>query len=164
MCNHNSHEMWHSFSRTSLRNFLCCYYRWFITSSALEKCKKKDAKFFKLFWLFSFCQLKIKITQFSWRIPSLNYQYAYVEIHFHPWFILFKKEKNFQPRKTCNKTLSFQELVARTAAGGLFAVCRVLFSFVVCKVRDVSQTPQMKPPASLRRLKNLLITNFVLFH
>ena len=95
MCNHNSHEMWHSFSRTSLRNFLCCYYRWFITSSALEKCKKKDAKFFKLFWLFSFCQLKIKITQFSWRIPSLNYQYAYVEIHFHPWFILFKKEKHF---------------------------------------------------------------------
>ena len=68
----------------------------------------------------------------------LNYRYAYVEIHFHPWFILFKKEKNFQPRKTCNKTLSFQELVARTAAGGLFAVCRVLFSFVVCKVRDVS--------------------------
>ena len=64
----------------------------------------------------------------------LNYRYAYVEIHFHPWFILFKKEKNFQPRKTCNKTLSFQELVARTAAGGLFAVCRVLFSFVVCKV------------------------------
>ena len=88
----------------------------------------------------------------------LNYRYAYVEIHFHPWFILFKKEKNFQPRKTCNKTLSFQELVARTAAGGLFAMCRVLFSFVVSKVRDVSQTPQMKPPASLRRLKNLLIT------
>ena len=25
----------------------------------------------------------------------INYQYAYVEIHFHPWFILFKKEKNF---------------------------------------------------------------------
>ena len=109
-----------------------------------------------------------------WKLKSLNfladsvlnYQYAYVEIHFHPWFILFKKEKTFilKPRKTCNKTLSFQELVARTAAGGLFAVCRVLFSFVVCKVRDVSQTPQMKPPASLRRLKNLLITNFVLFH
>ena len=68
-----------------------------------------------------------------------------------------------KPRKTCNKTLSFQGLVARTAAGGLFAVGRV-FSFVVCKVRDVSQTHQMKPPASLRRLKNLLITAFVLFH
>ena len=96
----------------------------------------------------------------------LNYRYAYVEIHFHPWFILFKKEKTFilKPRKTCHKTLSFQELVAHTAAGGLFAVCRVLFLFVVCKVRDVSQTPQMKPPPSLRRLKSLLITNFVLFH
>ena len=101
----------------------------------------------------------------SWWIPSLNYRYAYVEIHFHPWVISFKKEKTFilQPRKTCHKTLSFRELVAHTAAGGLSAVCRVLFSFVVCKVRDVSQTPQMKLPASLHRLKNLLITNFVLF-
>ena len=82
-------------------------------------------------------------------------------VHFY-----LRKKKTFtlKPRKTCNKTLSFQELVARTAAGGLFAVFRVLFSFVVCKVRDVSQTPQMKLPASLRRLKNLLITNFVLFH
>ena len=69
-----------------------------------------------------------------------------------------------KPRKTCNKTLSFQELVACATAGGLFAVCRVLFSFVVCKATDVSQTHQTKLPASLRRLKNLLITNFVLFH
>ena len=77
-----------------------------------------------------------------------------------------RKKKYFilKPRKTCNKTLSFQELVARTAAGGLFAVRRVLFSFVVCKVRDVSQTPHMKPPASLRSLKNLLITTIALFH
>ena len=54
-----------------------------------------------------------------------------------------RKKKTFvlKPRKTCNKTPSFQELVARTAAGGLFAVCRVLFSFVVCKVGDVSNTP-----------------------
>ena len=26
---------------------------------------------------------------------KLNHWYAYVEIHFHPWFILFKEEKNF---------------------------------------------------------------------
>ena len=51
-------------SRTSMRNFLWCYYRWFITSSALEKCKTKNAKFFKLFCFFCFCPLKIKITQF----------------------------------------------------------------------------------------------------
>ena len=43
LCNHNSCEIWHSFSRTSMRNFLWCYYRWFITSLALEKCKKKNA-------------------------------------------------------------------------------------------------------------------------
>ena len=77
-----------------------------------------------------------------------------------------RKKKTFilKPRKTCNKTLSSQELVARTAAGGLFAVGTVLFSFVVCKVRDGTQTHQMKLPASLRRLKNLLTTTFVLFH
>ena len=126
---------------------------------------KKNAIFFKLFWYSGFVHWKLKLLNFL--VDSIiNYQYAYVEIHFHPWFILFKKEKTFilKPRKTCNKTLSFQELVARTAAGGLFAVCRVLFSFVVCKVRDVSQTHQMKPPTSLRRLRNLLITTFVLFH
>ena len=33
-----------------MRNFLWCYYRWFITSLALEKCKKKNTLFFKLFW------------------------------------------------------------------------------------------------------------------
>ena len=91
---------------------------------------KKNSIFFTLFWYEVFVHWKLKLLNFL--VDS--------EIHFHPWFILFKKEKTFilKPRKTCNKTLSFQELVARTAAGGLFAVCRVLFSFVVCKVRDVS--------------------------
>ena len=37
-------------------------------------------------------------------------------------------------------------------------------SFVVCKMKDVSQTQQTKAPASIRRLKILLITNFPLFH
>ena len=126
---------------------------------------KKNAIFFKLFWYSGFVHWKLKLLNFL--VDSIiNYQYAYVEIHFHPWFILFKKEKTFilKPRKTCNKTLSFQELVARTAAGVLFAVCRVSFLFVVCKVRDVSQTHQIKPPTSLRRLRNLLITTFVLLH
>ena len=91
---------------------------------------KKNAIFFKLFWYSVFVHWKLKLLNFL--VDSIvNYQYAYVEIHFHPWFILFKKEKKtfiLKPRKTCNKTLSFQELVACTAAGGLFAVCRVLFS------------------------------------
>ena len=50
---------------------------------------------------------------------------------------------------SCNKTPSFQELLAcATAGGGLFAVCRGgggggggvgrMFSFVVCKMKDVS--------------------------
>ena len=39
LCNHNSCEILHSFSRTSMRNFLWCYYRWCITSLALEKRK-----------------------------------------------------------------------------------------------------------------------------
>ena len=61
--NHNSCEIWHLFSRTSMRNFLWCYYRWFITSLALEKCKKEC----NVLWVIlvqDFCPLKIKITQF----------------------------------------------------------------------------------------------------
>ena len=41
LCNHNSCEIWHSISRISMRNFLWCYYIWFITSLALPKCKKR---------------------------------------------------------------------------------------------------------------------------
>ena len=43
---------------------------------------------------FVFVHWKLKLLNFL--VDSLlNYRYAYVEIHFHPWFILFKKEKNF---------------------------------------------------------------------
>ena len=42
-------EIWHLFSLAPMRNFLWCYYRWLITSLALEKCKK-NAICFKLFW------------------------------------------------------------------------------------------------------------------
>ena len=63
LCNHNSCEIWHSFSRTSLRDFLWCYYRWFITSLAPEKVRKK-AIFFKLFWYEVFVQWKLKLLNF----------------------------------------------------------------------------------------------------
>ena len=33
--------MWHSFSRAPISNLFWYYYRWFITSLALEKCKKE---------------------------------------------------------------------------------------------------------------------------
>ena len=36
VCFHNSWEIWHSFSRTAMRNFLWCYYRWLITSLGLN--------------------------------------------------------------------------------------------------------------------------------
>ena len=39
--NHNSCEIWHLFSRTSMRNFLLVLLE-MITSSALEKCKKES--------------------------------------------------------------------------------------------------------------------------
>ena len=149
MCNHNSREIWHSFSRTSMRNFLWCYYRWFITSSALEKCKKRMQNSLNYSGFYVFVHWKLKLLNFL--VDSVFKLSVCQNFHI--------KTKENLPQNT-----EFPRTIARTAAGGLFAVCRVLFSFVVCKVRDVSQTPQMKPPASLRRLKNLLITNFVLFH
>ena len=45
-----------------------------------------------------------------------------------------------------------------------FVCCVQMFLFVVCKMKDVSQTQHTKPSASIRRLKILLITNFPLFH
>ena len=39
LCFHNSCEIWYSFSRAPIKNFLWCYYRWLITSHG--KCKKE---------------------------------------------------------------------------------------------------------------------------
>ena len=62
LCNHNSCEIWQSFSRTSTTNFLWCYYRWFITSlKALGKCKKECNTVFKLFWYKIFVHWKLKL-------------------------------------------------------------------------------------------------------
>ena len=62
--NLSSCQIWHSFSRTSMRNFLWGYYRWFITSLALQKCKKKNAILFKLFWYKIFVHWKLKLLDF----------------------------------------------------------------------------------------------------
>ena len=60
---HISCEICHLFSRTSMRNFLWCYYGWFTTSLALEKCKK-ECIFFKLFWYKFFVHWKLKLINF----------------------------------------------------------------------------------------------------
>ena len=73
LCFHNSCKIWHSFSRTPVRNFLWCYYRWLITSLALEKCKKEcNAPYIIL--VQGFCPLKIEITQFpgGFRLKALE--------------------------------------------------------------------------------------------
>ena len=56
-------EIWHSFSRASIRKFLWCYYRWLVTSLALEK-GKKECKCFKLFWYKVFVHGKSKLLNF----------------------------------------------------------------------------------------------------
>ena len=63
LCYHNSYEIWHSFSRTSMRNFLWCYYRWFITSLALKNVKN-NAILFKLSWYKAFVHWKFKLLIF----------------------------------------------------------------------------------------------------
>ena len=64
LCFHNRNEIWHSFSRAPIRNFLWCYYRYLITSLTLEKCKKNNAVFFKLFWYKAFVHCKLKLLNF----------------------------------------------------------------------------------------------------
>ena len=61
---HNSREIWYSFSRTPLRNFLWCYCRWLITSLALQKCETGNAIFFKLFWYKVFVHWELKLLNF----------------------------------------------------------------------------------------------------
>ena len=60
LCNHDSCEIWRSFSQTSKRNFPS------VTTDDLLHLKslknvKKNAKFFKLFWykIFALCKLKL---------------------------------------------------------------------------------------------------------
>ena len=69
---HNFCEIWLSFSRTPMRNFLWCYYIWLITSSTLQKCKK-NAIFFKLFWHKVFVH---------WELQSFNFLVHSVLISF----------------------------------------------------------------------------------
>ena len=78
LCFHNSCEIWHSFSWTPMRNFLCCYYRLLLTSLALEKCKK-NAMFLKLFWRYKvFVRWELKLLSFLvdsfLNIPFVRYQ------------------------------------------------------------------------------------------
>ena len=56
-----------------MRYFLWCYYRWFITSLALEK-RKKECDIFKFILVQDFCPLNIKITQVpdEFRLKTLH--------------------------------------------------------------------------------------------
>ena len=66
-------EIWHSyiFSGSHENFFFWCHYRWFITSLALEKCKREC----NILWIIlvqDFCPLKIKITHSP--IPGKSFQ------------------------------------------------------------------------------------------
>ena len=88
---YNSSEIWHSFSRTPLRNSLWCYYRWLITSLALEKCKK-NAIFLKIFCHKVFVHWKLKLLNFLvdsvW--PAKNKKQLGLHL---PWKRQIKKKK-----------------------------------------------------------------------
>ena len=63
---------WHFFSWHPIRNFLWCYYRWLITSLALEKWKKECSKLFwykvLVDWNFKFLSFLVDsvLKLFSW--------------------------------------------------------------------------------------------------
>ena len=76
-------------------------------------------------------------------------------------------QQNTEFPRTCSLRRSWWRFVCcvpRAGMGGGGGVVGWMFSFVVCKMKDITQTQQTKPPASIRRLKILLITNFALFH
>ena len=49
---------------THIRKLFWCYYRWLITCLTLEKCKKKNAIFLKLFLYKGFVHWKLKLLNF----------------------------------------------------------------------------------------------------
>ena len=60
-----------------------CHYRWFITSLALEKCKKEC----NMLWIImvqDFCPLKIKITQYPGGF-RLNFFSTFTSYLYHDW-------------------------------------------------------------------------------
>ena len=63
LCFHNSWEILFSFSRTTMRNFLWCYYKWLIHLKPLRNVKK-NAIFLKLFWHKDFVHWNLKLINF----------------------------------------------------------------------------------------------------
>ena len=74
LCFYNSCEIWYSLSRTPMRNFLWCYYRWLLISLALAKCKK-ECNILKIILV----QVTMKVF-FHWELILLNFLVASVFI------------------------------------------------------------------------------------
>ena len=96
LCFHNSCEIWHSLSRTPMRNFLWCYYRWLITSLGLKKCKK-ECNILEIILVQGFHPLRIKITQFpaGFHLKTKVFKLAVLSRNFSitwtPWTFLLLK-------------------------------------------------------------------------
>ena len=99
LCFHSSFEIWHSFSRTPVINFLWCYYKWIITSLALEKCKK-ECNVLQIILVQGFCPLKIKITQFpgGFRLSMYSHVLVWCE-HSLKWRVTYRiVSKTYRPK------------------------------------------------------------------
>ena len=96
LSNHSSFEIWHSFCRTPMRNFLWCYERWLITSLAFEKYEKE-------------CNiLKIILVQgfFLWKLKLLNFLVDSVLIcHFPYRYDLPGRRRGLL--RLCNRSFMF---------------------------------------------------------
>ena len=112
LCFHNSCEIWHSLSRTPMRNFLWCYYRWLITSLGLKNVKK-NAIFCKLFWLAqNFSPLRIKIIQFPGGF-RLNFRdLTTIILDTHLTFLTRKKEECFIREWRFKETVKLRRTLA----------------------------------------------------
>ena len=98
LCRMSFCEIWQLFSRALIRNFLWCFYRWLITSFALELCKK-ESDIVLLILVQDFCPLKINTNQFSDRLCLIVYLEGWGQFDLPP-------SPNWNQDGTCNDRIS----------------------------------------------------------
>ena len=108
-----------------MRNLLWCYYRWFITSLALEKCEK-EGNILKVILVQDICPLKIKITQFRGGF-DYSHNCSYTEGEPNNCSVVRSKIANIV-RKIFFKYFARSLTVSRYYAGVLFRV------YMNCKI------------------------------
>ena len=121
-------ELWNSFSRVSLRNCFCCYFRQLFIFSASIK-SKKDCKLPKIVQVQDFCPIAfsfnkstvkyLKLFKYKvfahWRLKSVDFQLDFVLILFSQRAVckILSQLNNFETRTLQSFTIRSCDLIIK---------------------------------------------------